>query len=221
MVSQAALDRSANKKKKIAKRLTKKSNAELFAAIAWALRHFAHGGWIPVEPTQSFITKLPVRWKDACKCARLILKVHPNKEKGWYMQPDPLKELEPFHLRFIDWSTLNPDLCLDKTIQLIEREHPNLWLCVKSYLVGDGAYLVHGSWEPWTEPTISEVVTKKQPQYWLASHQAAIRDQLDVTDPKEMHEAKLNGYRPGLYADQEDWQANILNNIINSKAHPK
>jgi hypothetical protein len=78
MVSQAAIDRSARKKKRIALRLTPHSNADIIAALAWALKHFKHGEWIPVEPTQSFIAKLPVRWKDAAKCARLILKVHPK-----------------------------------------------------------------------------------------------------------------------------------------------
>jgi hypothetical protein len=138
MVSQRARDRSKKRKAAVAGRLTQKSNPEIISALVYCLRRcFRAGDWTPFEPVNAHFKTLDRKRKDAVKCARWMLKIHANQAKGWYMLRHPEINLERFGLRWVDWSQMNPDLYIDKTIMAFDLEHQDLWQLVRSWLLGE------------------------------------------------------------------------------------
>ncbi len=183
MVSQRARDRGKKNKAAVAGRLTKRSNPEIIAALAYCIRQFKAGGWTPGEAISAHYKTLDLRMRDAVRCAKWMLRVHANKETGrYYMRRHPGVELEKFGLRWVDWSRLNPDLCPDKTILAFELEHQDLWLRVKSFLLGQDVCSIEGSYTPWRESTQTELLTKESSNPFVAGLQVEIRDKLNHSD---------------------------------------
>jgi hypothetical protein len=183
MVSQRARDRGEKNKAVVAGRLTKRSNPEIIAALVYCMRQFKPGEWTPGEAISAHYKTLNRRMNDAVYCARRMLTIHCDKKTGrYYMRRHPEIELEKFGLRWVDWSQLNPDLCCDRTILAFELEHQDLWLRVKSFLLGEDVCSIEGCYTPWREPTQTELVTMPSSDPFNAGLQAEICEKLSVND---------------------------------------
>jgi hypothetical protein len=98
------------------------------------------------------------------------------------MRRHPGVELEKFGLRWVDWSSMNCDLFVDRTILAFEIEHRDLWLLVKSFLLGEDLSPIASGYTPWKEPTQTELLTAESSSPIAASFQAEICDTLNVNN---------------------------------------
>lgn len=183
MVSQRARDRGKRKKAAVASRLTQWSNPELVAALVYCLRRcFKPGEWVPFEPVNAHFRTLGRKKRDVVRAARWMLKIHANKAKGFYMLKHPEAELEKFGLRWVDWSQLNPDLFVDKSILAFSCEHGDLWLMVKAFLLGQELDPTLGCYTPWQAPKPVDSIWRESTNPVAAAFQSDIRDRLRVDD---------------------------------------
>lgn len=183
MVSQRARDRGKKNKAAVAGRLTKQSNPEIIAALAYCIPRFKAGEWTPGEAISAHYKTLDRRMSDAVYCARRMLKIHCDKKTGrYYMRRHYGIELEKFGLRWVDWSQLNPDLCCDRTILAFELEHQDLWLLVKSFLLGQDLSPIASGYTPSKELTQTELLSKESFNPLVTDLQAEIRDRLNAGD---------------------------------------
>jgi hypothetical protein len=198
MVSERARARGKRHKAAVASRLTQKSNAEIICALSHILRRFKAGEWTDGKAFNTWFKTLDRPTRDAIRCAKWMLRVYAHKEKGYYMLKRPGRELEKFGLRWVDWSQLNPDLFIDRSILAFDLEHRDLWRMVKSYLVGEALSPIDGCFTPWQQPAPMDFLGREASDPIAAGFQSDIRDQLGLNDfVAGVHAAAAVDCKPG------------------------